>query len=123
MNQNALQLCRFILGLSWIYHGLVPKLLTVAPIESAMTGSLGLSSELSFVVTKVAGIVEVIFGLLLLIYYKSRLLLRISMLALLGLCLFVAVQVPSLLFEAFNPVTTNFALIGLSYVLLCNAGK
>ena len=121
MEQSVVQVARYILGFSWIYHGLFPKLLTVAPLERELTATLGLSNDLSLLVTRAAGVCEIGFGLLLFIFYTSRSLLLLNTLVLFLLGLFVAVQMPLLLIEAFNPVTTNLALLGLSYVLLVNA--
>jgi len=118
MNNQSIQVARFVLGLSWIYHGLFPKLLTVAPLEKAITATAGFSEETSYLITKVAGVCEIVFGLIIIVYYQSKHVLMINIMALVGLCLYVAVVLPSLLFEAFNPVTTNAALIALSYVLL-----
>jgi len=117
---DSVQIARYILGISWIYHGLFPKLLTVAPMEQAMTATLGFSDEVSLLITKFAGISEIVIGITLILFYKNTLLIRLNICALILLCLFVAIQIPSLLFEAFNPVTTNLALIGLSYILLRN---
>jgi len=117
---DSVQIARYILGISWIYHGLFPKLLTVAPMEQAMTATLGFSDEVSPLITKFAGISEIVIGITLILFYKNTLLIRLNICALILLCLFVAIQIPSLLFEAFNPVTTNLALIGLSYILLRN---
>ena len=121
MSESAIQVARYILGLSWIYQGLLPKLVTVAPLEKALTGTLGYSDSVSLLITKSAGVAEIVFGVLLIVFYKSRPLLMLSMIGLFLLCGFVALQMPSLLMEAFNPVTTNFALIGLSYVLYANS--
>ena len=109
---------RYILGLSWIYHGLFPKLVTVAPLEKALTATIGLSDQMSYMVTKFAGVSEIIFGLIIIVFYKNASVIKFNIFVLLALCVFVAIQMPSLLIEAFNPVTTNFALIGLSYILL-----
>ena len=118
MNKHVIQVARIILGFSWIYHGLLPKMITIAPIEKALTATIGLSDQASYWVTKSAGIAEIIFGLAILAFYKNAALVKLNILALVALCLFVAVQMPNLLIEAFNPVTTNLSLIGLSYVLL-----
>jgi hypothetical protein len=83
-----------------------------------MTASLGFSEDVSYYITKSAGVGELLFGLLLFLFYRSKPLLILNILALIGLLLFVAVLQPQLLFEAFNPVTTNLAIIGLSMVLL-----
>ena len=118
MDFRSEQVARYILGLSWIYHGLFPKLLSVAPLEKELTATIGLSAQWSLVITRCAGVSEIIFGLLLIVFYRNRKLIIINIIALILLCAFVAIQMPSLLIEAFNPVTTNFSLIGLSYILL-----
>lgn len=118
MTIDTVQIARFILGGSWVYHGLIPKLMTVAPIEHAMTATLGLAPDTSLLITRLAGVSEMLFGVLLIIFYRYSALIVVNVVLLAALLLFVAVQIPSVLFEAFNPVTTNLALIGLSCVLL-----
>ena len=95
-----------------------PKLLTVAPLEKALTATIGLSPEYSYLLTKFAGVSEVLFGLALFCFYKSKPLLILNIGALTALGVFVAIQLPTLLIEAFNPVTTNLPLIVLGYILL-----
>ena len=120
MRDDAVQVARYTLGLSWIYQGLFPKLLTVAPLERALTATMGFSDNISLLITRAAGVSEIVFGIALIVFYKNRVLPILSIVALLFLFAFVALQLPSLLSEAFNPVTTNFSLIALSYVLLVN---
>ncbi len=122
MNDKSVQVARYLLGFSWIYHGLFPKLLTVAPIEQRLTAALGFADEVSYVVTKSAGVAEVLLGLAILVLYKNKPLIIANIIALIALLIFVIIQMPVLLIEAFNPVTTNLSLIGLSYFLL-QAGK
>lgn len=122
MDNISIQVCRYILGLSWIYHGLFPKIITVAPLEKALTATFGFSEEISYWITKSAGVGEILYGLLIVLMYKNKYVILSNIAALTGLCLFVAVGMPVLLIEAFNPVTTNGALIGLSIVLLRNTG-
>ena len=121
MRDDAVQVARYTLGLSWIYQGLFPKLLTVAPLERALTATMGFSDNISLLITRAAGVSEIVFGIALIVFYKNRVFPILSIVALLFLFAFVALQLPSLLSEAFNPVTTNFALIALSYVLLVNS--
>ncbi len=121
MRDDAVQVARYTLGLSWIYQGLFPKLLTVAPLERALTATMGFSDNISLLITRAAGVSEIVFGIALIVFYKNRVLPILSIVALLFLFAFVALQLPSLLSEAFNPVTTNFSLIALSYVLLVNS--
>ena len=118
MDYRSVQVARFILAFSWIYHGLFPKLIVIAPIEQAMTATIGLSEANSYLVTKAAGVLEITFGVMIFIFYKHSSLIKMNIGALILLAVFVAIQMPVLLIEAFNPITTNLALIGLSYVLL-----
>ena len=115
---SSIQIARFIISFSWLYHGIFPKLIHIAPLEKVMTASLGLSNELSYFVTKSAGVGEVIFGILFFVLYSSKVIVFLNIMGLTGLLGFVALMQPHLLIEAFNPVTTNIALIGFSFILL-----
>ncbi|WP_249318408.1 MULTISPECIES: DoxX-like family protein [unclassified Pseudoalteromonas] len=110
-NPGYIQIARYIVGLSWIYHGFFPKLYHIAPLEKLMTGSAGFSAEVSDLITRSAGIGEIIFGVCLLVFYKNKHIVILNILA-------VVVMQPPLLIEAFNPVTTNLPLIGLSFIWL-----
>ena len=115
---SSIQIARFIISFSWLYHGIFPKLIHIAPLEKVMTASLGLSNELSYLVTKSAGVGEVIFGLLFFVLYRNKVMVLLNVIGLTGLLAFVALMQPQLLIEAFNPVTTNIALFGFSLILL-----
>ncbi|MEH6595407.1 MAG: DoxX-like family protein [Colwellia polaris] len=115
---SSIQIARFIISFSWLYHGIFPKLVHIAPLEKLMTSSLGLSGELSYLLTKSAGVGEVIFGVLFFIFYRNKVMVILNIIGLTGLLAFVAVLQPQLLVEAFNPVTTNITLIGFSLILL-----
>jgi len=115
---SSIQIARFIISFSWLYHGIFPKLVHIAPLEKAMTASIGLSDELSYLVTKSAGVGEVIFGLVFFVLYRNKTIVLLNIVGLTGLLAFVALMQPHLLIEAFNPVTTNIALMGFSFILL-----
>ncbi|KPH65624.1 hypothetical protein AMS58_05025 [Pseudoalteromonas porphyrae] len=117
------QIARFIIGFSWLYHGLFPKLLHIDPIEKMMTASLGFSDEISYLITKAAGVGELVFGLIFILFYKNRTVVWLNIVGLIGLLFFVIVLQPQLLVGAFNPVTTNIPLIGLSFILLESKSK
>ena len=117
-NTFYIQLARYIVSLSWIYHGFFPKLYHIAPLEKLMTGSAGFSQEVSDLITRSAGVGEIIFGLCLIVFYKHKRLVALNILALVGLLFAVVIMQPQLLIEAFNPVTTNLPLIGLSVIWL-----
>jgi len=86
-----------------------------------MTASIGLSAELSYLVTKSAGVGEVIFGLLFFVLYRSKTIVLLNIIGLTALLGFVALMQPQVLIEAFNPVTTNIALIVFSFILLAES--
>ncbi len=115
---STIQVARYMIGLSWIYHGLFPKLLHIAPIEQAMSSSIGLSETFTYLLIKSAGVAEIIFGLIIIVFYRVKYLILLNISALAALLLFVVVQMPHYLIEAFNPVTTNLSLIALSIILL-----
>ncbi|MCL1045080.1 DoxX-like family protein [Shewanella electrodiphila] len=117
---SSIQIARYIVSFSWFYHGIFPKLIHIAPLEQLMTASIGFSDDVSYHITKSAGIIEVIFGIILFVFYRSKLIVLLNIYALIGLLLFVAVIQPQLLIEAFNPITTNIPIIGLSLILLNN---
>lgn len=120
---SSLQIARFIISFSWLYHGIFPKLVHIAPLEKAMTASIGLSNELSYLLTKSAGVGEVIFGVLFFLFYRNKAMVIVNIIGLTGLLFFVALLQPQLLVEAFNPVTTNITLIGFSLILLVELKK
>lgn len=115
---NTIQLARYVIGLTWIYHGLFPKLLQIAPLEQAITGSLGFSEETTYLLIKGAGVGEVIFGIVFIWLYRIKAVQLLNLAGLAGLLIFSAVLTPYILLEAFNPVTTNIPLMVLGYLLL-----
>ena len=81
-----------------------------------MTSSFGFSEQVSYWITKSAGVGEILFGIILFYIYKNKMVVYLNIIALFGLLFFVALLQPQILIEAFNPVTTNIPLIGLSFV-------
>ncbi len=57
---TTLQIARLIITFAWLYHGLAPKLIHIAPLEQLMSESLGFGDEFTYIFIKVAGITEVI---------------------------------------------------------------
>ena len=114
---TSIQIARYALTFSWLYHGIFPKLLYVAPYEKLLIDSFGFSEQVSYFITKSAGVSEVIFGGVIFIFYRINSIILFNIFALFGLIIFVAVLQPQLLVEAFNPVTTNLMMIALSVML------
>ena len=118
MKLNPIQIARYALGLSWLYQGFFPKLWTIAPLERQLTATMGFSIPLSDLITRGAGVGEMTFGMLLIVFYKVKTIHLLNIMALVGLLLYVLFMMPTLLIEAFNPVTTNLTMIALSLVLI-----
>ncbi|MCY9829389.1 MULTISPECIES: DoxX-like family protein [Vibrio] len=115
---TTVQIARLIITFAWLYHGLAPKLIQIAPLEQIMSGSVGFGDELTYMFIKFAGIAEVMWGIIFFFFYKNRVVLLLNIIALVGLLLAVAALQPQLLIEAFNPVTTNLPLIAFTVIIL-----
>ena len=55
------------------------------------------------------------FGMLLIVCYKVKTIHLLNIMALVGLLLYVVFMMPTLLIEAFNPVTSNLTMIVLRF--------
>lgn len=88
-----------------------------------MTGSLGFSDEITYFLIKIAGVGEVMFGVVFILLYRIKFVQIINLVGLFGLLAFASVMTPYILMEAFNPVTTNIPLILLGYILLQHTGS
>lgn len=116
----TLQLCRFSLVFIWIYQGLVPKLLGPHADELTMNQAFvdaapwfWLNAEqISFY----GGIGEVVFGVLVLLFYKSRWVYTWTIIAMIGLFVATAWFTPQFLGSAFNVVTINLAVIVIAWI-------
>lgn len=85
-----------------------------------MSGSIGLTEENTLLLIRFSGVAEILFGIAFIVFYRIGILVMLNIAGLVGLLVFVLVMTPSVLIEAFNPVTTNIPLIVLSIVLLRN---
>jgi len=115
---NMIQLSRYVIGLSWIYHGILPKLVHVAELEMAIAGTLGFPEDITYILIKITGVSEILFGIAFIVFYRLKAVQWLNLLGLVGLLGFAAVMAPFVLLEAFNPVTTNIPLIVLSIFLM-----
>jgi hypothetical protein len=118
VNPLILQITRLASSATWLYQGLVPKLLGPHADEVAMIAALGLSGEHVRAVAMGAGWLEVILGLCILAFYRRVWPHVLSVMALIGLLGFVVVCVPSYLSAAFNPLASNVPLAAISLVAI-----
>lgn len=106
---------RLLLGFLFIYHGLVPKILCLSPVETQLVSLSGLDVPKN-IISLLAGIGEVLLGGSIIFFKKSIIPIYIAMVILLLLLFFIGLVSPEYLVEAFNPVTTN--ILGLSFCYL-----
>jgi uncharacterized membrane protein YphA (DoxX/SURF4 family) len=109
-------LSRAVVAFVWIYHGLVPKLLSANPDEAMMLQAAGVAPEHLGIVLKAIGFGEVAFGLALITTRWARFIFVVTALLMIVALTTVALSSPAYLTAAFNPVTLNIAIIALSAV-------
>lgn len=105
---------RLALAFMFCWHGLAPKLLWLSPDEIRMIEAHGWL--LAVPIAQAAGVLEVLWGIFLLLWRRQRWPLLVSLLVLLGLLLDVAWFTPDLLVQAFNPLTSNLLAIALCWI-------
>lgn len=99
------------LAFMFAYHGLVPKLIALSPGELVLLKAHGL--EGAPWLSQIAGLAELILAAMLLLAPRLSWPLVVAAVVLLGLLVDVAVMQPSMLMDAFNPVTLNAAGMSL----------
>lgn len=115
-SNGILNICRWSLGLIFIYHGLFPKIIWLSQTEVSLIVASGINMPINLV-TSFAGIGEIFLGVLI-IFTRNKIPIYIAFILLGLLLLYVAIVNFKLLFEAFNPVTTNLPAMILCYIIL-----
>jgi uncharacterized membrane protein YphA (DoxX/SURF4 family) len=111
-------LARIAIAFVWVYHGLVPKLIFRHRDELEMMSQSGFPSDMLGNIVLLAGVVEILFGALILLRWRDRNLLRATIVLMLAAFAGVALKSPGYLVAAFNPVTLNVSMIALSIISL-----
>ena len=118
----ALVVSRIALAFSWIYQGIVPKIVCQSPGEISLLAPVAPVFRIACTLVTYMGYGEILFGAaLLLVPGKWPFWLNIS--ALLLLLGYVALVDPTMFTLPFNPLTLNVALIGLSVIALFEMRK
>lgn len=116
--QQPLLTINSILAILWIYQGLVPKIIYHTVEEQTFWQYLGIDELSMLFLIKISGYIEIIFGLLFLIFRHSKILHVFNILGLIALTIVVAVIYPLYFTSSFNPFVMNLAMIGLSVVAI-----
>ena len=106
---------RAVLAFVFVYHGLVPKILWLSATEAALATAHGLYAP---IVSPVAGAGEILLGGALLFMRRTLIPVYAAIASLVVLLLDVMIMMPTLLNEAFNPVTLNLAVIFIGYIVV-----
>jgi uncharacterized membrane protein YphA (DoxX/SURF4 family) len=107
-------LVRLALAFIWLYQGLVPKLLFHDPDELRMLRNAGVPGEYLLRAVSLSGWAEVCFALLLVVCWRARWPLWLTIAAMIAATLAVVIRSPAYLSTAFNPVSLNIAVASLA---------
>jgi hypothetical protein len=111
-------MARITLALVWVYQGVVPKLILRHPGELGMLRALGLSDAATRGICIGIGGAEVGIGLMLVVAWRFRWPLWLTLLAMPAALLAVAIKSPEFLGAPFNPVSLNLAVFALAAIAL-----
>jgi uncharacterized membrane protein YphA (DoxX/SURF4 family) len=115
-------LARGTVAFVWLYQGLVPKLVVRHADELSMIRAAGLSAAGARWTCLAAGIAEVTLGLVLLLTWRARWPLWVTVVAMPVALAAVATTAPRFLVAAFNPVSLNLATAALAVIALLGGG-
>ena len=107
-----------VIGITWLYHGIVPKLLFMQTGELGMIQSSGLFKGMEPQTVYTIGVLEVLFGLAVLFFGRYNILHYLSIAGLCCLGIGAFIIKPDVYIQPFNPVTTSLGVIGLSFIVL-----
>lgn len=117
LNQSMIHvLARLTIIFIWLYQGLAPKLLFLHADELAMMAASGVPANSAGLAVRLFGIVEILFGILLLVLWRRRWLLLANIPLMIAAGLGVILTSPDYLTAAFNPVTLNVSVMVLALI-------
>ncbi|MCW1969277.1 MAG: DoxX-like family protein [Anaerolineae bacterium] len=109
-------IARSTVALTWLYHGLVPKLLFPHADEIRMFTDAGLSLAQAQQIVPLMGGAEVVMGIAMLWFWRQNWLFGLTIFIMLMTLASVVVTSPQLLGAAFNPVSLNIGITALSII-------
>jgi uncharacterized membrane protein YphA (DoxX/SURF4 family) len=114
-------LARIAIAFVFFYHGLIPKLLYRSPDELEMLRNLGVSSFA--LLTAVAGWIEIAFALLLVVLWRARWPLWVTIVGMFVATTSVALGSSGYFHRAFDPLTLNASVAVLAACALVAANS
>ncbi len=110
-------IARFTLAFVFLFHGLVPKIFWLSPLEIMMVKANDLPFSTQWVIY-CGALLDVITASFLVVVRNRRWPIFLAVGVLIALLINVAIFSPWLLVEAFNPVTLNMSAIALCFITL-----
>ena len=114
--RNILWTIHITLAVLWVYQGLIPKVLYKAQDEQYIWQQQGFDELISLILMQFSGYIEIIFGMLFLVFKQSKILHFLNILGMLGLSLLIAIIDMRYFQNAFNPFVMNMAMASLSII-------
>ena len=112
------------LGLAFVffYHGLIPKILWLSPVETqiVLAHEFNVSAHL---ISITGGILEILLAITIILYRHSLVPIYLAGILLIALLIDITLVIPELLTEAFNPVSINLACLTLCYLVFLSQEK
>jgi len=113
--QKIYFISRVSISAIWFYHGLVPKIIYGNDQEVLMNNALApfAAERLALLLS---GLSEIIMAILCLVLYRNRFLAKLTALFAVAMTIALALTLPTLFQNAFNPFTLNLALVALAAI-------
>jgi len=110
------RISRYGLAFVFFYHGLVPKIIWLSPIETQLVLAHHIDVSTAIIST-VGGIFEILLAGTIIFFTQSLIPIYIAAVLLATLLIDVCFVMPELLIAAFNPISINIATLVLCYVV------
>ena len=117
-SSKVINIANAAIALTWLYHGIVPKLLHMETGELSMVRTSGMFKGFEMMAVYVIGVLEVLFGLTILLLGRVKILHYVNIAALSLLAITALIISPALYLAPFNPASTSFGVISLSLIVL-----
>ena len=108
-----------VLGLAWIYQGLIPKLLFTDTGEIEILRQSGFFAGNEALVLTFIGWAEIIFGLVIIAVHRKSVH-YVNIILLILLLIAALISDPAIFTFPFNPFTLNLSMIALSVIAIIN---
>jgi len=109
---------RLTLAFVWLYQGIVPKLIMHHPDELRMLHDGGISRSAARPLLTVIGWAELALGLIILLAWRARWPLWLTLVLMSVAAIGVIFATPSFTLAPFNPITLNFCVFALTVIAL-----